>query len=640
MAGTKYYSALLLRGITVLAVMIAAPATITMVGGSATVTQSSPGDIVGSQHNHGLVSSASNTNNKKITILNRSSDVSRGDIVRIEAQLNNSANGSMTITSFDGNYSVTINLNDGNDDGRITILFNTYSGNVSQAFRAINGNDEVAVSRYATNRRRPLDTGRYVITASVDGRVTSTETFELTSRSVDSIEVYTAPQGMNGIFNSTHSVIDAKQSGSLTPDRAIAHRDYVVIAAKVDGIDGAFNSSAESSTEATFLKLLQRGQLSLSMQQTNADTDTLQKRLNVSRLSASDIEVVRNSPNGSLYIAFDTADTFLYQSQNVTSVYSTDINESVPAGPKDRFEVSVEFEHTNNTARTTYRIVPRTVQIDTNTQINRTSGIAVRRDADQAITGQTSVAPGTRLSVRVSRNENPVFSKANTARVQTDGEFKSSFDFGAIPQETTFSVHVNGGEFVNSLSVSGIVATNPTGKISISSQRTSQDVVSVPSAVLSQGGFIAVYNGSFDIQSDSPLGVSGYLEPGEHRDTSILIDGINNGSHEVVVVAHVDTNRNRNFDYTKSSGASDGPYLTGNDTPVSREITITIRMTPSGTTTDSATSPEIANTEETTSRRSASDATNSDGQSGFTTVLSFISGMIVFILLTRRLCSY
>jgi hypothetical protein len=119
----------------------------------------------------------------------------------------------------------------------------------------------------------------------------------------------------------------------------------------------------------------------------------------------------------------------------------------------------------------------------------------------------------------------------------------------------------------------GVQTSNAT--MVFTDQTTNGTTVQLNSVNLSQGGFVAIHNASLTTQNDtvgSVIGVSERLSPGPHQDVRVQLyslDGRNfnqsrlrtNGS--LTAMIHFDSNENGQFDFVRTNGSVDGPYVEG-----------------------------------------------------------------------------
>ncbi|ELY67639.1 DUF7282 domain-containing protein [Natrinema versiforme] len=113
--------------------------------------------------------------------------------------------------------------------------------------------------------------------------------------------------------------------------------------------------------------------------------------------------------------------------------------------------------------------------------------------------------------------------------------------------------------------------------IDVADQTSDGEQVTIEDVSLSEGGFVAVYSGvAVDADPDDVVGVSSYLEAGEHENVTVDLDEPLNESGPLVAVAHHDTNDDETFDYVDSDGEDDVPYVTGNGAPVLDAAFVTV----------------------------------------------------------------
>ncbi|MWV38303.1 CARDB domain-containing protein [Natrialba sp. INN-245] len=116
-----------------------------------------------------------------------------------------------------------------------------------------------------------------------------------------------------------------------------------------------------------------------------------------------------------------------------------------------------------------------------------------------------------------------------------------------------------------------------TATITFSDQESDGETVVVDAVDLSEGGFVAVYDG-MDVGADPEgvVGVSDYLESGEHEDLEIALDDPLTESGPLVAVVHHDTTGDETFQYAETDGEEDEPYVADGGGPVLDAAFVTI----------------------------------------------------------------
>jgi len=126
-----------------------------------------------------------------------------------------------------------------------------------------------------------------------------------------------------------------------------------------------------------------------------------------------------------------------------------------------------------------------------------------------------------------------------------------------------------------------------TASVSFEEQESDGESVEVASATLPDGGFVAIHDSTLldGEVIDSVVGVSEYLESGDHEDVSVdLYEGVPGAEFDqdgltedetLIAMPHLDTNDNEEYDFVESEGSDDGPY-TEDEEPVIDDAEVTV----------------------------------------------------------------
>jgi hypothetical protein len=140
-------------------------------------------------------------------------------------------------------------------------------------------------------------------------------------------------------------------------------------------------------------------------------------------------------------------------------------------------------------------------------------------------------------------------------------------------------------------------------------QTTSGEIVGVASVNLSEGGFVTIHNESLleGNVTGSVVGVSEYLEPGEHSDVAIRLFNVSGATFEndsleedqtLIAMPHQDTNDNETYDFVATNGSEDGPYVNETGAPVIDDAFVTVQtfgdVTDENATAENATAGDNA----------------------------------------------
>ena len=528
----------------------------------------------------------------------------RGDVARIGVQLSRADTATVTIgTVGENSYASNVTVRDGNGDDYVTVQFNTYTAGAGDetygdgaayvVYSVADPADEVVRVGESSGSFEPgsaheatLDAGGYAISA-VAGRVPASETDDgadaaatltLGERSTDSVSTYVAPGARLDDLETAADIRAAVETGSLTETSEVAERDILVARIEASGLSGVLKNGTDTvhpnATAAFFAEARSHdgdpasAPWGLWMNRTDPAADAYSATLN-----AGNSRVIPQSGADSYWLLVDTA--------------------RVPefgTGDELRTNVTTFDEDGLNTVDTTvldtWRFAGATAAVDTNADTDGDGDVdevAVQKAAGQRITGTTNVAPGTELSIRVTGTDSgSPFVKPLTARVQPDGTWTATADFGGNAEGANFSVDVRRGSERLIEGVDGRIDDAPLARVTMNDQESFGDRVTVESVTTSDGGFVAIRrnNASGDV-----IGHSGYIEAGSESDLSITLDeSLAEGETTLVAMVHRDTDGDQAYAFRFGSSV-DAPYVVnGSAVTSSASATVTepVRTTTAG----------------------------------------------------------
>lgn len=190
-----------------------------------------------------------------------------------------------------------------------------------------------------------------------------------------------------------------------------------------------------------------------------------------------------------------------------------------------------------------------------------------------------------------------------------------------IPAFVLLSVLVGGVALAGGVAAGASTAqsTNATADVAVDDQ-VGTESVTVASATLSEGGFLAVYNASGGL-----IGHSAYLDSGDHENVTIELSPALSRSQVVIVEAHTD-------DGDEAFNASaDAAYTTADGQVVADTAYVATEEFTRSTATETATE---TTTETTTETATAAETTETSGP-GFTALAALVA-LVGAALLARR----
>ena len=296
--------------------------------------------------------------------------------------------------------------------------------------------------------------------------------------------------------------------------------------------------------------------------------------------------------------------------------------------------------------------------------------IEIRNAANQTISGQTNVAGGTDLQIRIqSRDENSPFLVPLNTRVQSNddpddmNEFTFTGDFSTRSGGVNFTAVIrrSGQEITDEFD--GRLLGPPTATVTFEDQSVSSEVetqaVTVSSVTMdygsteNRGGYVAIHQGS---ASGPVIGVSNYLDGGTTNNVRIALNATLTEETTLVAMPHLDTDGDQVYEFGEAPGL-DAPYTTSEGAPVTDDATISVVVdtpvpeptptqtpeptptptpspTPEPTPTDTA-EPTPTDTPEPTEEPTPTPTTTTTGP-GFGVIVAVIALLAAALLAARR----
>jgi len=573
----------------------------------------------------------------------------RGDVANVTVELANRDEATVNIGGEDVSYFAQVEIEDGNDDGEVTIEFNTFAPSSSGSFTAADDDDTVDYVG-ATTPGSPGSTysiGVPLAAATYDMNMTTSDnseefdvgTLSLRERSTTSLRTWTASSNAYSDLDDADAVADYAQAGNVTRDSTIADGDVLVHELQASGIHGAIEAQSGSNFDA-LVALHDAGAINLTFVEDDSTVAPNADRgnFNLSDLGSSNVEVVSDADNNTLYVNV--------KSDAVLDRAATEEDDRINA----RFTVneSSDLTDSNQTVSAQFAVVEADAEFDTTDELaDGTDVVRVRATEGQNVTGTTSLAPGTEITVAARSTGDSPFLTSSDAVVSPNGTFAATFDFSNVSAGQNFTLQIRNPSSVNDVEADAQVTAAATANVTFNDQTTSGEEVTVASATLSEGGFVTIHDSSLQDGDafGSVRGTSSYLENGSSSGITVTLDDPVSESGTLIAMPHQDTNDNEAYDFVSSDGAQDGPY-TANGSAVTDSASVTVEnatetpeptptVTPEPTPTE--TSGPTTGTAEPTDDPStpAPTTTNGDG-AGFGLVVALIALIGAALLAVRR----
>ena len=555
----------------------------------------------------------------------------RGDVVEIPVEFRNGAEGAQAHVSVgslgDNNYVTNVTVADQDGDGEVVLEFNTFmagTGNASAVFTArgadtvtswrgergqfVTGLEQAAADAglgdgLARAKAATLDAASYElqVAAATDGDSGGAINFsddgleaqdvgviDLGSRSADRSTVWRLPGdktddlSLEFVDEATDNT-DDEVDGNLTQTDRVTNGEIVVHQVTVSGIEGVLRNRTDPALDGSndtfaFLQELEPGVAGREYAGTANVFDTGFALANpgpneddreFAMRTAEDVTFLPDYRNDTYYIAVDTDDVVQDKLRDGDLWNATfDFTAYDAIGPVlGGTAGALESEWTYEDPVATLDTVEDRVEI--------------RNLEAQRIAGQTNVAPGTRLEVRIqSQNPNNPFLLTLDTRVERGGgtaypnTLTFTGDFSRRSAGTNFTAAVRRSASMISREYDGRLLGPPTASVTFGDQVVSSavdtQVVTVGSVSTSDGGFVTVHEGG---AAGPVVGVSAYLEPGTHENVRIALKTPLEEDTTLTAMAHLDTDGDNVYEF--AGGSLDGPY-TDQGVPIADDGDVTV----------------------------------------------------------------
>jgi PGF-CTERM protein len=301
-------------------------------------------------------------------------------------------------------------------------------------------------------------------------------------------------------------------------------------------------------------------------------------------------------------------------------------NDALPTTVGETYKANFTIHQLSNINDETQFVSDEASMVEKSISFDTDQGDIIRVDAatNQTISGTTTVAPGTEIILNIQSTGDSPFFLNPTVVVQPDGTFSTQADFSPYPTNTSFQASAQGFDSTTP----GSIGDAPTAAVTFSDQQSDGQSVTVDSATLSEGGFVAIHQGGADGQI---IGTSSLINADAGQQTvTVQLDTTLAAGQEYTLVAmpHMDADGNGQF-----SASTDSAYQNGT-APVTDSANVTVEsMTPPPTTDEPTTDEPTETTEEQDTE--APETTTTTGP-GFGAALAVIALLGAALIAARR----
>ncbi|MGQ4554882.1 BGTF surface domain-containing protein [Halobellus sp. GM3] len=372
----------------------------------------------------------------------------RGDVVELAVELQRTSTATLTLGTEDQGVVSNVTVEDDDGDDRVTLYLNTTALEDATGTYSDGGNvysldsdsdDGIVTADIGTNVDDLIDAGEYDLAVRPGENAgedsTDVATLVLEARGTTEINTWTAQDGFDP--TDLEDVNEALDDGELTAADEVANGDVAVHELVTTGFEGTFDAQHSEEITSAFLDKSAAGTVyNFSIEQADPGANQEAWALN---LSAENTTVIADGDNDTYYVFVDTGEVNTYDGSSIPNDESLTANFTVFNDDATDFTSAELDDDEDETTLVDYDVVEpeHTVSEPYN----------VSNAAEQTVSGETTLAPGTELRLRVRSTEgtSPSFLKTASPVVQSDRTWSAEFDFSEQSVGDTYDIVVSGG---------------------------------------------------------------------------------------------------------------------------------------------------------------------------------------------------
>ncbi|MFC6875061.1 DUF7827 domain-containing protein [Halobellus marinus] len=379
----------------------------------------------------------------------------RGDTIEFTVETQQTDTATLTFGTESQGVVSNVSVEDNNGDDQVTVYLNTYSlwavsetgsseltESSSTSLWSVDddSDDEVRNWDLTTNTSDLIDAGEYDLEARPDAGVSGTEstdveTVSLQDRGTTEFRTWTAPDDVS--ISDLEDVSEAVENGELTQSSEIANGDIVVHELQSSGLEGALGAEQTEDVTDRFYTIKDAGVYDLTVEQSEAGAN--QQAFEV-LLNESNTTVIADGANDTYYVLFDTdeinttrSDQDIPDDEGLTANFTVYNDNGFDFAPDD-----LDDDEDAETL-VDYEVVEPELSVGTPYNVSDA--------AEQTVSGTTTLAPGTELTLRVRSTDgtSPSFLKTASPVVQSDRTWNADLDFSEQNVGDTYEIVINDG---------------------------------------------------------------------------------------------------------------------------------------------------------------------------------------------------
>jgi surface glycoprotein (TIGR04207 family)/PGF-CTERM protein len=374
----------------------------------------------------------------------------RGDIAEMTVETEGTDFATISVGNSDQGVRANATVEDEDGDGQVTVYLNTWeleNANGEPFAVDSDSDDSVTDQRVDEDVDDLLDAGEYDLEvvageeqygADADG----VATLVMNERSTDNVRLWTGSKSEISPSD-LEDVNEALEEGEITQSSEVAVGDFAVHQIEASGFEGILDARENEDVTQAFNDTIRNGPLNLTIEESDPGANQDADELKLDYSSDGNVSVIADGPNDTYFVIVDTDsvnfdgggalpdddDTAL--ETNVT-VLQDDNPDGLDFTPDEEFD-----DDENSETLVEFNANEPDVNIDSPFNVSQAEG--------QTVSGNTNIAPGSELQLRVRSQSgvSPSFLKTADPVVQSDGTYSATFDFSEQNVGDDYDIEVN-----------------------------------------------------------------------------------------------------------------------------------------------------------------------------------------------------
>ncbi|WP_311172540.1 BGTF surface domain-containing protein [Halobellus ordinarius] len=382
----------------------------------------------------------------------------QGDFFETTVEMTETSEATISFGSEEDGVVANATVEDDDGDDEVTVYVNTYAMQTGSDVFSLDSDsdDNILDQNNPTKTDDLIDAGDYDLEieagdAGVGTGVTDADdvaTVTLEERSTDAFRMWTGSSEAISSISDLEDVNEALDEGQITESSDTAAGDYAIHQLEASGFEGALDARDNEDVTTAFQNLDEgTGPINLTIEE--ADPGANQDAKEVVKGYGDNVTVIADGPNDTYFVIVDTGSVNLADDQtgaNAEAVPNDDDTELeanfTVLGDEDgaTWDFTTNEDDENEETFVSYTVEEPEVNIDAPYNVSNAEG--------QTISGNTNIAPGTELTLRVRSQSgtSPSFLKTASPVVQSDGTWSATMDFSeqSIGDEYDITVSSSG----------------------------------------------------------------------------------------------------------------------------------------------------------------------------------------------------